>query len=152
MGDFITQFFTMPTLAFIIGISAIVLFIRKIVEKAWKGGSTNVWWAEVALPALPLAVAVLISMGAKKYPFPDVFASSYSARFFYGLVCGSFADLIYGKIKKAVTAFGGTDAAATTVTVKSTSIPPPPVVVVTDSTTVVMTDSTTVPPTTPTGT
>jgi hypothetical protein len=124
MGDFVTQFFTMPTLAFVIGVSVIVLFIRKVVEKVWKGGSTNVWWAEIALPTLPMAVAVLIAMFAKKYPYPEIFAGSYSARIFYGLVCGAFADLIYGKIKKVITAFGGSDAASATMTVKRTSIPP----------------------------
>ena len=104
MQDFVSQFFTLPTLAFVVGISVIVLFVRKVVEKLWAAASMNVWWGEVILPVLPIVFAVLIAALAKKYPFPPVFAVSLSARLFFGLVCGAFADLIYMKVKKMVTA------------------------------------------------
>jgi hypothetical protein len=114
MDQFATQFFTTPTLAFVVGISVLVLTIRKIVEKAWTAGAVNLWWGDVILPTLPIILAVLIAGLAKQYPFPPVFAASLSARLFFGLVCGAFADLIYMKVKKLISAFAGVDDPAPT--------------------------------------
>jgi hypothetical protein len=114
--QFVTQFFSVSTLAFAVGVYTVVLLVRKIMELSIKSLKPNIWWNEVVLPALPIVLAVVIALCAAKYPFPDIFAHSKSGRFFFGLVCGGFADLAYMKVKKAIGAFGPT----------ATSIPPPP--------------------------
>jgi Na+/H+ antiporter NhaC len=112
MDQFAVQFFTTTTLVFVTGVSVLVLFVRKMVELAWSNASTNKWWAGIILPTLPIAVAVIIALVATKYPYPAAFAVSRSARFFFGLVCGAFSDLIYMKVKKVISDFAGGDSPA----------------------------------------
>ena len=82
IDQFVSQFFTIPTLAFSVGVAIIVYFIRKILEVAFKNVKNATWWTDIVLPALPIAIAVLIASFAKKYPFPTLFSSSLSGRLF----------------------------------------------------------------------
>jgi uncharacterized membrane protein HdeD (DUF308 family) len=100
-----SQFFSLPTAVFTVGIGLLVFGIRRIVETAAPRLKVNVWWSEVSLPLLPLVLAVVIAVAVSVYPYPDAFAHSTLARFFFGLCTGGAADLFYAKVKRMVAAF-----------------------------------------------
>jgi Kef-type K+ transport system membrane component KefB len=114
--QFVTQFFTTPTVAFAVGIFVIIYFIRRGLELQFKSLKTKVWWTELVLPAMPVVLSVVIALCAKKYPYPAVFAASTSGRIFFGLVCGVFTDVIYSKVQKVMGVF---------MSQASQSLPPP---------------------------
>jgi len=126
--QFVTQFFSVATLAFAVGIYVIVLLVRKVLELGVKPLKDNIWWNEVALPAMPIVLAVVIALIAVKYPFPDIFAVSKSGRFIFGLVCGGFADLAYMKTKKAIGAFTSDTPAPAPLPAPAPPPPAPPTV------------------------
>lgn len=96
------QFFSLPTVIFIVGIGAIVLLVRRVVERLVPRVIITTWWPELFLPLLPVVLGVVIALVAKQYPYPEVFAKAGSARAFYGLVGGFFSSKIYRIIWVAV--------------------------------------------------
>lgn len=96
------QFFSLPTVVFIVGIGAIVLLVRRVVERTVPRVVATTWWPEIFLPLFPVALGVVIALVARQYPYPEVFAKAASARAFYGLVGGFFSSKIYRLIWVAV--------------------------------------------------
>lgn len=122
------QFFSLPTVIFIVGIGAIVMLVRRIVERTAPRVIASTWWPEVFLPLFPVVLGVVIALVAKQYPYPEVFAKAASARAFYGLVGGFFSSKIYRLIWVAVKKYAiskGIDPNDLK-SVRPPNLPPPP--------------------------
>lgn len=73
--------------------------IRRVVETAWKGSTTNKWWYEVLLPLGPIANGIILALVMPKFPWPDQVAVSTSARVTYAIVCGLFCGWLYARVR-----------------------------------------------------
>ena len=73
--------------------------IRRVVETAWKGATSNKWWYEVLLPLGPIGNGVILALVMPKFPWPDQVAVSTSARVTYAIVCGLFCGWFYARVR-----------------------------------------------------
>jgi energy-converting hydrogenase Eha subunit A len=94
-GQLLTQFFSLPTFMFTLGLGILVVALRRLVERVSERVADASWWTSLILPSLPVILGGIIAMVATMYPFPEIFAKAASARFFYGIVCGFFSSKVY---------------------------------------------------------
>ena len=101
MDTILQTFLSLQFLFFCLGIAAITFVLRKIVDYilTLKGLQNNKLWNELILPIMPVILGVLCASVAKRYPFPDIFGVSVSAKMNFGLVAGLFSGLVYKIIK-----------------------------------------------------
>jgi len=103
MDTFITDLvaFVWPwTLIFCLFVALLVVGLRKVIERVWKGARENWWWNEIVLYMLPMVVGAVAASIFIKYPFPAL-VTAHSTRFVYGIVCGGFSGFVY-KMAKSV--------------------------------------------------
>ncbi len=90
---------TVQTVLFCIGISILVMVIRRIVEKLFPNAKNVKLWEEVLVPLGPYGTGALFAIFTK-----DLVTSppmnSWALRLFYGLACGAASDLVYAKFKR----------------------------------------------------
>lgn len=91
-----------------LGLYFITFTTRKGMESLWPKLRANKIWNDVALPTLPIVVGAGIAFWAKKYPFPELIAST-SARVFFGAVCGGASAWGYRILKAIVKKQWGVD-------------------------------------------
>jgi len=95
LSQILTQFFSLPTVVFTLGIGAIVWVIRRVLQTSIPALRARIWWTEVFLPVAPPIIGVVIAYFATGYPYPEIFSKSTSAHLFFGLVCGFFSSKLY---------------------------------------------------------
>lgn len=105
MENVLTQFFSIETVVFCIGIYMLVLGFRKAIESAAPyiapifPDKFEPWWIEFwrewLLPNAPIIFGALIAVFVVDYPYPEVFAKSWPGRFFFGLVAGGASGNTY---------------------------------------------------------
>lgn len=91
---------------FVVGIVVISYFVRHAVEFFWPAlrpppGGRGTWWTELAMPAVPVVVGVLLALACRKYPFPAPIASA-SSRVLLGLAAGWGSGWIFRMVKAVI--------------------------------------------------
>jgi hypothetical protein len=75
---------------------------RTAVERFFRLGA---WWAEVALPVLPVLIGILVGAAVRHFPFPEAVAGHWLLRLSYGGLAGELASksfqLVRGVAKAA---------------------------------------------------
>lgn len=94
-SQLMVQFFSLPTVMFVLGLGAIVSGVRRASQALFPSLPDKTWWKEIVLPVAPPLLGVLVAYIASAYPYPEIFAKTTSARLFFGLVCGFFSSKIY---------------------------------------------------------
>ena len=105
MESAITGFLSIPTVIFAIVIWFITVAFRFVIERLalriayvfpdkWEPYWVDAW-REWILPAAPVVIGGLVAYFVSSYPYPEVFASSDTARVFFGLVAGGLAGYAY---------------------------------------------------------
>src|SRR5258708_10975326 len=98
MDNSLSALFSWNFLLFSLGISALVWFIRTVLEYFYPKIDGNQLWEKLILPLMPLIFGGVIAIFAVKYPFPDGL-TSFSARLMFGSVSGMLSGLLYQVIK-----------------------------------------------------
>lgn len=97
------NFFTPSVLFFCLFVWGLVMIQRRIVEKFVTSLKTKKLWNDLFLPIGPVITGCIVALLAKKYPYPDPFNASLSARLFFGFVCGGASGYVYRIIKAFLT-------------------------------------------------
>lgn len=113
------------TVLFCLGIFAFSHVIRRACEGFKPQLKINLVWKDAVLPTLPVIMGMLIGMFAVKYPYPDSI-KSFSARVFFGGVCGFFSAWVYKVVRTILKKRLGVDLPTDSVVISSSSPPPPP--------------------------
>lgn len=114
-------FATWQTVVLALGIFVTTYVIRTLVQSFWKDWRHNVLYNELVLHLLPVAVALLVAIFAKKFPWPnEALLTSASARCFYACFVGLTCGLFYGRVRAAIGVIGDKAVAAASV------VPEPP--------------------------
>lgn len=83
---------------FALGIFVLTYIIRSVVQYAWKDWKKNLFYNELVLHLLPIALGALLSL-SKTYPWPDLIAGSRLGKLFFGMALGMFCGLIYSRVR-----------------------------------------------------
>ena len=99
----VSQFITWSTLFsfifFSLGIYAITLVIRSIVEALWVKAKNNRYWRGIFLPIGGIVNGAILGALLRFIPLPEMLSEHLSNRMLYGAVCGLFASFIYNRVK-----------------------------------------------------
>jgi len=99
LDDGLSVFANWQTLLLGLTIYVMTAAVRRVVETAWKGATTNKWWYEVLLPLGPIGNGLLLAVTLKQFPWPPAVAESASARAMYAIVCGLFCGWLYARVR-----------------------------------------------------
>jgi protein-S-isoprenylcysteine O-methyltransferase Ste14 len=91
------------TLVLALGIFVITYIIRLSIQTFWRTWKENRVYNELVLHALPIVIALIIAIFAKKYPWPDAaLTTSASARIFYSMFIGMACGIFYGRVRALI--------------------------------------------------
>lgn len=91
-----------------LGVFALSLGVRRVVEVAYPKAKVSLWWTDVILPGVPILLGALIGLVAKKFPFPAPIAVL-SGRLLYGVVAGFLSGWVYRMVRGALKAKSGVE-------------------------------------------
>lgn len=93
--DMVSDFFTFPTIVFILTIYALSVVVREFFEAIFpvltEKNSKSRWkkvWREFFLVTIPIVLGGTVGYFITFYPYPEFFAESWQSRTPYGIVCG----------------------------------------------------------------
>lgn len=96
---------TVPVFMLAVIISLITLSFRRMCQflftliKKELSDKIKKWlifcWEDLVLPVIPMAIGLVFVLFAKKYPIPDMFSHSISARMVFGICIGEVSSFIY---------------------------------------------------------
>lgn len=96
-------FATWQTVVLALGIFVTTYVIRTGVQTFWRTWKENRVYNEFVLHLLPILVALLVALLAKKFPWPhEALLTSASARCFYACFIGLTCGLFYGRVRAAI--------------------------------------------------
>ena len=101
-------FLSWQTALLCLGIYLLTYVIRTVMEAIAKSRGLDtqlrgsIVWNELVLPIGPIFNGALIAFFAKKFPWPEVVASSLSARMMYGAVAGVACGWFYARFRALV--------------------------------------------------
>jgi protein-S-isoprenylcysteine O-methyltransferase Ste14 len=91
------------TLVLALGIFVITYIIRLSVQTFWRTWKENRIYNELVLHALPIVIALVVALLAKKYPWPnEALVTSASARIFYATFVGMACGIFYGRVRAII--------------------------------------------------
>lgn len=100
MDNILTELITVPNLIFCIIIAILVEVQNRLIGKLWKNSKTNKIYQEFFLPLGPLGTGAILAGLVSGYPYPEMFASNFWARVFWGIICGLSSAHVYRIAKK----------------------------------------------------
>lgn len=91
------------TLVLAVGIFVATYVLRLGIQTLWLNWKANRFYNEFVLHTMPIAIALVIAIFAKKFPWPNAaLLTSASARCFYSCFVGLTCGLFYGRVRAAV--------------------------------------------------
>lgn len=99
LSQFITWQMLFSFVLLSLGIYAMTLVIRTIVEVLWVNAKNNRYWREIFLPLGGIANGIILGALLSVFPLPELLSNHLSNRMIYGAVCGLFASFLYNRAK-----------------------------------------------------
>lgn len=104
MDSIVQSFLTWQFIFFCLGISSVILVIRRFIDFYLKPTNKHyLFWEELVMPILPIMIGGFVGLFAAKYSYPDKF-NAISDRVFYGLVGGLCSGFVYRLFKSILKA------------------------------------------------
>ena len=110
------------SISYALGIYVLTYVCRTIIEYFWKNWKANKLYNELILHLFPIFAGGLITLAAKKFPYPMPIGESASARIFYGAILGMLCGVLYGRVRAWIA--GQTSVTVPLPTGNSVTLPP----------------------------
>lgn len=91
-------FLTWQFVFFSLGIMAVILFFRRIIEFFIPSAKQSKFWNELFLPTIPIPLGGLLAFGLKNYPYANGLTTTRD-HIYYGIIAGLLSGLIYKVVK-----------------------------------------------------